>query len=520
MAVVGYVEILVAALCFLLVRHWRLHRNTVITVWPVVGMLPDILRNVPRMHEYIDEVIKRGGGTIEIKGPWLTNLDFLGTNDPLNVRHIFNQSFEKYPKGPEFKIIFEPLGDGIFNSDSDLWKDQRKMFQLLTGQTKFVTYMEKTIQRKVINGLLPVLDHVSTTQIQVDLQDVFQRLTFDNICLLVLGFDPLCLSIDFPKVEHEKALDEIEEIFFHRHVIPEIWWKLQKWLQIGKEKNLPRAVKVLDDFIYKCISLKRREITSRNSRIKEETDFDLLTSYIEEEEKQKQMGCFTDSDKFLRDTALNLMVAGRDTIGATLTWFFWLVSKHPCVETKILEEMKEKLQVVKHEDDDHIISLGAEEVRKLVYLHAALCETLRLYPPVPINHKCPTQADTLPSGHHIKANQRILFSFYSMGRREEIWGKDCSEFKPERWISDDGGIVYVPSYKFTAFNTGPRTCLGKDMGFIQMKMIAASILWNYQVKAVEEHPVIPNTSIILYMQHGLKVRVSKRCAAVGSQIKG
>lgn len=166
--VVGYLEMLLAVLCFLLLRHWRLNRNTVITNWPLVGMLPGIFRNVQRIHEYVTEIVQKGGGTARIKGPWLSNLDFLITSDPVNVQHIMNKSFANYPKGHEFKMMFQPLGDGIFNSDSDSWKYQRKMFQFLIGQTKFESYMEKTIHQKVVDGLFPVLDRVSKTRIQVN----------------------------------------------------------------------------------------------------------------------------------------------------------------------------------------------------------------------------------------------------------------------------------------------------------------------------------------------------------------
>lgn len=111
-------------------------------------------------------VLKKGGGTFEIKGPCFANLDFLLTSDPMNVRHVLDKSFANYPKGPQFKMIFEPLGDGIFNLDADLWKDQRKMFQSLMANRKFEMFMEKTIQRKVVDGLIPLLHQVSTTQIQ------------------------------------------------------------------------------------------------------------------------------------------------------------------------------------------------------------------------------------------------------------------------------------------------------------------------------------------------------------------
>jgi cytochrome P450 len=85
------------------------------------------------------------------------------------------------------------------------------------------------------------------------------------------------------------------------------------------------------------------------------------------------------------------------------------------------------------------------------------------------------------------------------------------EFKPERWISDRGQIIKVPSYKFIAFNAGPRSCIGKDMSFVQMKMVAVALLWKFEIQVVKGHSVTPKTSILLRMKHGLKVTVSKRC---------
>ena len=105
---------------------------------------------------------------------------------------------------------------------------------------------------------------------------------------------------------------------------------------------------------------------------------------------------------------------------------------------------------------------------------------------------------------------KFIISLYATGRYEEAWGKDCLEFKPERWISEKGSIVHIPSYKFICFNVGPRTCLGKDLSFIQMKIVASSILRNYRVHLVEHHPVAPSFSIALLMRYGLKVRITKR----------
>ena len=197
------------------------------------------------------------------------------------------------------------------------------------------------------------------------------------------------------------------------------------------------------------------------------------------------------------------MTVGKDGISAMLIWFFWIVATHPYVEAKILGEIKKHLL-----DKGKLKDFNIDELSKLVYLHGAICESLSLYPPVPFEHICSVQSDILPSGHSTRPNTKMICSLYSMGRMESIWGQDCLDFKPERWISERGRIVHVPSFKFITFNAGPRTCLGKD--FIQMKIIASTILWNYNGQVVEGHPASPSISVVLHMKHCLKARIRKR----------
>ncbi|KAF2317489.1 hypothetical protein GH714_022847 [Hevea brasiliensis] len=390
----------------------------------------------------------------------------------MNVHYVLSKNFPNYPKGPEFREIFEPLGDGIFNSDSDSWSIQRRIFHsLLVKNKRFDLAVEITLRQKILNGLFPLLENVS----QVDMQDVFQRFTFDNICRLVLGFDPNSLSIEFPEIAYQKAFDDIEEIIIYRHALPASIWKLQRWLQIGNEKKFKKSWKIFDDFLEQCIIRKREQVGQSCKDQMEGEGFDLLTYFLAEDNDfakvAAESGILIKSNKFLRDMAFNLLVAGRDTIGAGLVWLFWLVGTHPFVEQKILEEIKANLGA-KTSEKWRVFSI--EEGRKLVYLHAVICEVLRLM--------------------------------------EEIWGKDCLEFKPERWISEGGRIKHVPSYKFVAFNAGPRSCIGKELAFLQMKAIAASVIWNYSLQVVENHSVSPNVSVLLYTKRGLKVRVLKRFA--------
>ncbi len=55
----------------------------------------------------------------------------------------------------------------------------------------------------------------------------------------------------------------------------------------------------------------------------------------------------------------------------------------------------------------------------------------------------------------IPANTTVGWNLYAMHRREDLFGKDAEDFKPERWETLRAGWEYLP------FNGGPRICIGR-----------------------------------------------------------
>ena len=133
----------------------------------------------------------------------------------------------------------------------------------------------------------------------------------------------------------------------------------------------------------------------------------------------------------------------------------------------------------------------------------------RLYPSLPINYKEVIQEEVLPNGVCLKKGTNLIFPIYSVGRTDNIWGEDCREFKPERWLRD---IMFVPEggYNYPVFNAGPRVCLGKDFAFLLMKWVASSLVYRYRMEMVKDVMAEPKLGITLCMKNGLLVTLHPR----------
>ncbi|KNC85061.1 hypothetical protein SARC_02754 [Sphaeroforma arctica JP610] len=150
-----------------------------------------------------------------------------------------------------------------------------------------------------------------------------------------------------------------------------------------------------------------------------------------------------------------------------------------------------------------------ESVKKLTYLKAVFFETLRLYPSVPKNVRMAYADDVLPGGIQVAKGDVILYAPYVMGRDEQIW-EEPLEFKPERWIDDNGKWRERSAFEFTAFNAGPRLCLGKTMAVTEALVLLATVLPLYEMTPTSTDPPIQVGETLTLPMHSHTVHVAHR----------
>ncbi|XP_022769714.1 cytochrome P450 86A8-like [Durio zibethinus] len=478
-------------------------------VWPLLGSLPGLIENCDRMHDWISDNLRACGGTYQTcicAIPFLARKQGLVTVtcDPRNLEHILKTRFDNYPKGPTWQAVFHDLlGEGIFNSDGDTWLFQRRTAALEFTTRTLRQAMARWVNRAIKFQFCPILEKAQNKGEPVDLQDVLLPLTFDNICGLAFGKDPQTCAQGFPENRFASAFDRATEASLQRFILPEILWKIKKCLRLGLEVSLSRSLVHMNEYLSAVINARKQELLSQQKDRKPHDD--LLTRFMRKKESY--------SDEFLQHVALNFILAGRDTSAVALSWFFWLVNQHPTVEEKILREICTVLIETRGVDTSTWLDepLGFEEVDRLIYLKAALSETLRLYPSVPEDSKHVVADDVFPDGTFVPAGSSVTYSIYSVGRMRSTWGDDCLDFRPERWLSADGKeFIKHDSYKFVAFNAGPRICLGKGLAYLQMKSVAAAALLRHKLTLVAGHKVEQKMSLTLFMKYGFKVNVHER----------
>ncbi|KAM0834193.1 hypothetical protein ACQ4PT_063774 [Festuca glaucescens] len=425
------------------------------------------------------------------------------TADPAIIEHVLKTNFSNYSKGAfNIQIVKDLFGNGIFATDGEKWRHQRKLASH-EFSTKVLRDFSSDVFRLNATKLLEKISSAAANRTTVNMQDLLMRTTMDSIFEVGFGFELNTLSgSDESSIEFSKAFDEANSLVYYRYV--DMFWKLKRHLNIGSEAKLKKSIKIIDNFVIQLIHQKKEKMKNGSDH---RVRGDILSRFILESEKDPE----TMNDRYLRDIVLSFLIAGKDTTGNTLSWFFYMLCKNPVVQDKITFEIRESVDCAQEDNMEMFTArLKQGAIDKLHYLHAAITETLRLYPGVPVDGKMADEDDVLPNGYRVIKGDGMNYMIYAMGRMKYLWGEDAEEFRPERWLVN-GVFQQESPYKFVAFNAGPRICLGKEFAYRQMKVVAATLLNFFRFKLEDESKgPIYKPMFTLHMDKGLHLFVYPR----------
>ncbi|KAL7793870.1 cytochrome P450 [Trichoderma ceciliae] len=177
-------------------------------------------------------------------------------------------------------------------------------------------------------------------------------------------------------------------------------------------------------------------------------------------------------------TSVPLVIgAGSETTASTLSALVFYLGINPIAYKRLVEEIRSAFAL---EDE-----ITLRSTQRLAYLHACLEETLRVFPPVNETPPRRSPGDTI-AGKYVPAGTKISVYQEATYHNPEHWVEPNS-YIPERWLPKSHPL-YDPKFKddnhavFKPFSYGPRDCIGKNLAYSEMRLIASRILHRFDIE--------------------------------------
>ncbi|MBW4682870.1 MAG: cytochrome P450 [Microcoleus vaginatus WJT46-NPBG5] len=391
--------------------------------------------------------------------------------NPEYIQYVLKER-ELFVKSRGLKALKTLLGEGLLSSEGDSWFRQRRLTQPIFHQKRIAGYGEVMVA--YTERMLESWKDGETRDVHADMM----RLTL-NIVMKTI-FNSNITEGEAKDVAH--ALDVAMDWFESKR---KQGFLILEWFPRPENIRYRNAIQQLDKNIYKIINQRR---------VSGEDSGDLLSMLMQaqDEEDGSKM-----TDKQLRDEAATLILAGHETTANTLAWTWMLLSQNPEARTKLQEELKEVL-------GDRAPTMA--DLPRLRYTDMVIKEAMRLYPAV-ANMARQAIKDYEIGGYQVPAGCAIIMSQWVMHRHPRYF-EDAEQFKPERWAGDLE--KQLPRGVYFPFGDGPRICIGKGFALMEAVLLLATIAQKFELNLVPEHPIVPQPSITLRPEYGIKVTLKNR----------
>lgn len=433
--------------------------------WTNIGAA---LRTSP--PNYLLNLFKKYGEIARFKGAFTV----YAINNPDSVKKILTSAWPQYSKNTlDYKVISTVFGNGLVTSDGDDWAKQRRIMQPVFS-SKSVNSFDK-----IINEITSSLAREWSTKSVAEpiwLDRDMSKITFQVVSRTLFGTD----------IDHvsDEMIDILDLLNVHPMRLSALL-RLFPWIPTPSNKKFLRANSRLNEIVYGLIEEHRVPGANRE---------DIVGRLLAAKEASSQTSMSTEQ---IRDEVVTLMLAGHETSATSLTWTFYLLSKHPEIEQRLHEELKHKLNGA---------PANSSDLAELPYLKQVVQESLRLYPPVwGIARRSADEVSL--GGYRIPKNSYIAITPYVLHRNPEHW-PEPEKFDPERFTT--GQIKSRHSYSYLPFAAGPRACIGAGMAMLEIQLILAQLIQLFKIIPINEHPVEPEATVTLKPRHGMLVNIEPR----------
>ena len=438
-----------------------------------LGIIPEFARDPLGV---VTRAFRNYGDCVLLPGPFGRNAYLL--NRPDLIHEVLVTQAHNIQKPEPLKWIFRSsFGNGLFFSEGDFWRRQRKLAQPAFHHKRLQAYAE---------GMTRRAHQLLTGWQDGQIRDIRKDMSATTLKVVV---DALFHSSVEEDAEHiYQALRELGDVLDQQTIANPLLALMPEWAPLPSMRRKRRASAALNAIVYRFIREHRGANTDTG---------DLLSMLMlaEDEEGQRM------SDTQLHDEVMTIFIAGHETTALTLTWAFVMLARSEEVEEKLHTELDSVLK-------GDLPTLA--DLPNLPYTEMIISETLRLYPVAWLILRQATVnlqigPYRLPEGH------QIWISPYVMHRHPGFFDAP-EDFEPSRFApqAERNPELHLPKFAYMPFGGGPRICIGNRFALMEARLLLATIAQRYRLVVHPDSVIQLRVGNTLEFEHGASMRVLSR----------
>jgi len=427
---------------------------------PLLGNLLQI--DAQRLHQNLEAWRRRYGDFYRFS---LGKRRFLVVGDADTIAQSLRDRPDGFQRTERLNKTARRMGfGGVFSANGEQWRRQRPMVMAGFDPAHIKKYhptLMKATERFLGRWSRAAASH-QTAGASIDLTADLMRYTVDVVAGLAFGADINTIESDDEVIQ--RHLDKVLPALARQLLNPFPW--LRK-LPLPANRRLDQHLEALRTAVEGFIAQARARIDA-NPKLREEPD-NLIEAMVAA--RDREGSGLTDQD--VAGNVLTMLLAGEDTTANTLAWMIYLLSRHPAHLARARDEVRAKLGTARLPT--------REQLDDLPWIEACMNETMRVKPVAPMIIQQAVR-DTVLGGVRVPKDYLVVLLMRGPTMEDKHF-RNPTAFDPARWL--DAALTPSSSKRVAMpFGAGPRLCPGRYLAMLEMKMVMAMLLRNFDIQSV------------------------------------